>query len=240
MRKVRLMLTFILAVLSLFFLVGCNILNDLVKENIGETPITKLLGDTATEDTVSVITGTEQGEQTIKLYFADKNGEVLVEESRTIPKTLSLARETVNQWVIGPSGATDSYPIISPQTSLKDIGIKNGVATVDLSKEFLQPYSNVSAETALYGLVNTLTQFPTVQIVKIRVEGQEIKTYRSLSTDNLRYRSDLIGYSTGSAVSETNNPAEDTNGNTNIDDNKDDSYSEDNNSSPSEITLFGS
>lgn len=241
MRKVKLLLTFVLAALSLFFLVGCNILSDLVKESGGEAPLAQILNDTQSNDTVPVITSTVQGEQTVRLYFVDKKGEALVEESRTIPKTLSLARETVNQWLIGPSGATDSYPIVDPQTSLKDIGIKNGIATVDLSKEFLQPYSNVSAEAALYGLVNTLTQFSTVQIVKIRVEGQEIKTYRSLSTDNLRFRNDLIGYSAGSVTSEVNNSAEHTHESPIIDDNMSDGYSDNNDSSsPSKIDLFGS
>ncbi|UWG96949.1 GerMN domain-containing protein [Dehalobacter sp. DCM] len=243
MRKVKLLLTFTLAIVSIFFLVGCNILDGLVKDNGGETPLSQILNrNTSSDDTVAVITNPEQGEQTVKLYFADKNGELLIEESRTIPKTLSLARETVNQWLLGPSGATDSYPVVNPQTTLKDIAIKNGIAIVDLSKEFLQPYSNVAAETALYGLVNTLTQFATVEIVTIRVEGQEIKTYRSLSTDNLRYRADIVGYSAGSSVDKTNKPIEaaDESSVDNADSHNDSSTADSATASPSAINLFGS
>ncbi|QHA01518.1 GerMN domain-containing protein [Dehalobacter restrictus] len=197
MRKIRLLLTFVLLIAAITLLVGCNILNDLIKEGGGDAPLSKLLDKTAQEDTVEVTTDSQQTEQTVKLYFADADGKVLIEENRTIPKTLSLARETVSQWLLGPAGRSSAYPMVNPQTVLLDIGIKSGIATVDLSKEFLEPYSNVAAETALYGLVNTLTQFQTVQIVKIRVEGKDIQTYRGIGLENLRYRNDLIGYASG-------------------------------------------
>ncbi|MCG1024878.1 GerMN domain-containing protein [Dehalobacter sp.] len=197
MRKIRLLLTFILMIAAIMLLVGCNILNDLIKEGGGNAPLSKLLNKTVQEDTVAVTTESQQTEQTVKLYFADADGKVLIEENRTIPKTLSLARETVCQWLLGPVGSSGSYPMVNPQTKLLDIGIKNGIATVDLSKEFIEPYSNISAETALYGLVNTLTQFQTVQIVKIRVDGRDIQTYRGIRLENLRSRNDLIGYASG-------------------------------------------
>lgn len=201
MRKVKLLFVFVLCTALIVMLTGCDILNTLIQKDGGSTPLSQILNKNTESDTVPVITTTQQGEHTVKLYFADSSGKVLVEQNRTIPKTLSLARETVSQWLMGPvASSSDSYPLVNPQTILKDIGIKNGIATVDLSKEFLEPYSNITAETALYGLVNTLTQFSTVQIVNIRVEGQDIDYFRGISLDNLRFRNDLIGYSSGSAV----------------------------------------
>lgn len=200
MRKAGLLLTFFLCIAAILLLVGCNILDNLVKDGGGTAPLSQFLNryqDNNTKDATPVITTLEQGESTIKLFFADKSGTQLIEVSRTIPKTLSLAKETVNQWLMGPAGQGDVYPIASPGTSLRSINIKNGVAIVDLSKEFLEPYSNVAAETALYGLVNTVAQFTTVELVKIRIEGQEINMYRGLDLSNLRFRHDLIGYSSG-------------------------------------------
>jgi spore germination protein GerM len=190
-----------MCITAIMLLVGCNILDSLVKDGGGSAPLSQFLNrtpDNKNGDAVPVITTPQQGESTVKLYFADKDGKQLIEVNRTIPKTLSLAKETINQWLLGPAdGAADSYPIVSPETILRSINIKNGIATVDLSKEFLQPYSNISAETTLYGLVNTVAQFSTVQIVKIRVEGQEIKVYRGIDLNDLRFRNDLIGYSSG-------------------------------------------
>lgn len=201
MQRTRLLLTIVVCITAILMLVGCNILDELVKDGGGSAPLSNIFNraldkDTA-RDAVPVITGSDQGEHSIKLFFADKDGKSLIEVNRTIPKTLSLARETVTQWLMGPSNSTEAYPTVSPQTTLRDINIKNGIATIDLSKEFLQPYSNVLPTTALYGLVNTVTQFSSVQIVKIRVEGKEISTYRGISLNDLRFRNDLIGYSSG-------------------------------------------
>jgi germination protein M len=198
MQKARTLLVFFLCIVTILFLVGCNILDSLVKEGGGTAPLSQFLKKSPVEDAQPVITQPEQGEQTVKLYFADSSGQELVEVERTIPKTLSLARETVNQWLMGPVGGTaDAYTAVSPETKLLDINIKNGIATVDLSKEFLEPYSNVAAETALYGLVNTVAQFSTVEIVQIRVEGKDLVSYRGLDLKELRFRNDLIGYSSG-------------------------------------------
>lgn len=200
MQKAKWFLAFMLCVAAIMMLVGCNILDDLIKDDGGNPPLGQILNrndDEAGKNALPVITAQPGGEQTVKLYFADKSGQSLVEQSRTIPKTLSLARETVNQWLLGPAGNTDCYPAVSHQTKLLDINIKNGIAIVDLSKEYLQPFGNVTAETALYGLVNTVAQFSTVQLVEIRIEGQQIKTYRGISLDQLRFRNDVIGYSSG-------------------------------------------
>jgi len=198
-QKTRLLLTCILCITAIMMLVGCNVLTDLIKDGGGTAPLGNILNRTVdkNQNAVPVISNSQQGENQIKLFFSDKSGKKLVEVNRSIPKTLSLARETVHQWLIGPSGSSDSYSAVSPQTALRDININNGIATVDLSKEFLQPYSNVAAETALYGLVNTVSQFPAVQLVKIRIEGKEIKTFRGISLNDLRLRNDLTGYSTG-------------------------------------------
>lgn len=202
MQKIKYLLISILCIAAIMMLMGCNILDNLIKEGEGNAPLAELLnrGDN-NDDGVPVITAPE-GEQTIKLYFAGKNGNTLVEQNRTIPKTLSLARETVNQWLLGPVGDSDCFPVVSPDTRLRDISITNGIATVDLSKEYLEPYGNVTAETALYGLVNTVAQFPSVQLVRIRVEGQDIKVFRGINLNELRFREDLVGYSSGPVIPE--------------------------------------
>ena len=201
MQKAKWLIACILCIAAIMMLVGCNILDSLVKDDGGNPPLGQILNRNTEEEgknALPVITG-QQGEQTVKLYFSDESGKSLIEQSRTIPKTLSLARETINQWLLGPAGNTDCYPAVNPETRLLDINIKNGVAIVDLSSEYLQPFSNVTAETALYGLVNTVAQFSTVQLVEIRIEGQKIKTYRGISLGQLRFRNDVIGYSSGSA-----------------------------------------
>jgi len=217
MRKKPLLLTFFLCLAAIILLVGCNTLDSVLKEGGNSAPLAQILNKIQDKDpegeATPIVAGVQQGETIVKLYFADSRGEGLIEVKRSIPKTLSLARETVNQWLSGPvDRASDAYAAVNPQTVLRDININNGVAIVDLSKQFLQKYSNVSPQTTLYGLVNTLTQFPTVEIVKIRVEGQEIDSYFGIDLTNLRMRPDLIRSSTGSTAQEKeqsgDNPAE--------------------------------
>ncbi|NLO96497.1 MAG: GerMN domain-containing protein [Peptococcaceae bacterium] len=207
MRRRGLLLTFLIYLVIIVALVGCNALDSVLKDGSSKGPLAQILDRTQNNytddisDATPVIAEQQQGESTIKLYFADKEGRYLIEINRTIPRTLSLAKETVCQWLMGPRGEmADIYPAVDPRTALRSINIKNGVAIVDLSGEFLQPYSNVHPETTLYGLVNTLCQFPTVEIVKIRIEGHDINTYQGISLDNLRFRADLIGGSTGPGV----------------------------------------
>lgn len=204
MRTTKILLIFVMSLLMATSLMGCDILSSLVKEGEGTAPLGQFLNRTPTGEALPVITTPIEGEQTVKLYFADESGKRLTETQRTIPKTLSLARETLNQWLLGPAGgAADVYPVVSSQTKLRDINIKNGIAIVDLSKEYLEPYGNVSREVALYGLVNTIAQFPTVEMVEIRIDGKGIGQYRGIQLKNLRFRNDLVGTATGLVQQET-------------------------------------
>jgi germination protein M len=142
------------------------------------------------------------------LYFADATGKYLVKELRVLPNTVSLARETATQWLKGPAETQTTLQALVPTTTvLRDIAIKDNVAIVDLSKEFLQPNSQVSQEVALYGLVNTLTQFATVKQVQLRIEGKQLDNYGTIDTKNLVYKASLVK---GSATTNPIGPSADT------------------------------
>ena len=63
-------------------------------------------------------------------------------------------------------------------TKLLDIDIAKGLARVNLSSEFRDNHWGGSSGEILtvYSLVNTLTQFSTVENVEILVEGEKIET----------------------------------------------------------------
>ncbi|KAB2952740.1 GerMN domain-containing protein [Heliorestis acidaminivorans] len=114
----------------------------------------------------------------LTLYFADPKGQNLIAEERSIPKTESLARSAVQELIKGPGLAGGSLPTVPAGTRLLDINIKDGVCIVDLSKEFKTNHEGGSAGETLtvYSIVNTLTQFPSVEKVQFLVEGQYIDT----------------------------------------------------------------
>ncbi|PKM82956.1 MAG: hypothetical protein CVU89_02135 [Firmicutes bacterium HGW-Firmicutes-14] len=119
-----------------------------------------------------------QGEKvTLALCFADQNGDYLTIEQREIALVPGLARAAVNELIRGPEGKGLSTTI--PEgTRLLDINIDNGLCTVDFSSEFRENHWGGSSGEILtvYSVVNTLTQFATVEKVEILVEGQRIET----------------------------------------------------------------
>ncbi|AET70668.1 sporulation/spore germination protein [Desulfosporosinus orientis DSM 765] len=178
--------------LSLILMTGCGTLETLVKKDGTTTPLTEWIGASENKET-SVPASTTAGEgRAVSLYFPDKSGQYLLKEERMLPKTLSLARETVNQWLKGPMETDIMQSSVSTATVLRDIAIRDNVVIVDLSKEFMMSNSKVSPEVALYGLVNTLTQFSTVKQVQIRIEGQPISKYGTIDATHLAYNTSLI------------------------------------------------
>ena len=189
-----------IVLISLMFLAGCGTLETLInKDGTGSSFSNFIGGDkTALPASTSVSTGetaaTSAGSMAISLYFADSTGKYLIKEERMLPKTVSLAKETVTQWLKGPAvvKGTSALAPVSTATVLLGIAIKDNVAIVDLSKEFLQPNSKVSHEVALYGLVNTLTQFSTIKQVQIRIEGKTLTKYGTIDATKLVNKASLI------------------------------------------------
>lgn len=186
---------------SLIFLAGCGTLETLVNKDGNAKSLGDIIsGDktavlpASTEASIGDTAGTSAASKTIALYFADLTGKYLIKEERVLPKTVSLARETVTQWLKGPAAGkgTNLLAPVSTATTLLDIAIKDNVATVDLSKEFLQSNSKVSPEVALYGLVNTLTQFSTIKQVQIRIEGKPLTKYGTIDAAKLVNKPSLI------------------------------------------------
>lgn len=115
----------------------------------------------------------------VTLYFADKNGDYLRPEKRTIQMAPGLARAAVNELIKGPK-SEDLTATMPEGTKVKDIDIRNGLCRIDLSREFRDNHWGGSSGEILtvYSLVDTLTQFSTVQKVEILIDGQKIDTLK--------------------------------------------------------------
>ncbi|KUO70599.1 MAG: spore gernimation protein [Desulfosporosinus sp. BRH_c37] len=193
--KIRIWNSFLMGVVlfSLIFIAGCGTLETLVNKDGASTAFGDFIGGKSTTVLPAATSvSTSSDAKSIFLYFADSTGKYLVKEQRLLPQTTSVARETVNQWLKGPDEGTNSRASVPTTTVLLDIAIKDNIAIVDLSKEFLKPNSNVSPEVALYGLVNTLTQFATVKQVQIRIEGKALLKYGAIDATKLINKASLI------------------------------------------------
>ena len=109
----------------------------------------------------------------LKLYFANADGTKLVPVYRSLVynSNISMERVAVEQIIKGPN--TDvAFPTISKDAKINSVNVKDGVCYVDFDQAFLtQPYS-VTAEVALYSLVNTIAEFSDVNKVAFTVNGE--------------------------------------------------------------------
>jgi germination protein M len=112
----------------------------------------------------------------LKLYFSDEQGMKLVEEIRDVTQTTEPAAATVRALIDGPKES--GQPTIPLGTKLNKIRIKNQIAAVDLSREFVAncPGGSTGERLAVYSIVNSLTEFNTIKQVKFLVDGKDVET----------------------------------------------------------------
>ena len=127
----------------------------------------------------------------VKVYFMLEGGGTdyrpgpfLVPVYREIPYTQQVATAAVRLLIEGPT--TDeqaSVPALSSavptDTILLGITIDDGLATVDLSREFEAGGGTFSMAARLAQVVFTVTQFPTVQEVEFHLDGQPVTIFSS-------------------------------------------------------------
>lgn len=112
----------------------------------------------------------------VKLYFVGPDGKNLVMEERSIAKTESMARNTLQELIKGPA-ENDNLSVIPEGTRLRDINLKpDGLCIVDLSSQAQQVSNAEQEELMVYAIANTLGQFPTVKEITFMIDGQRVKT----------------------------------------------------------------
>ena len=106
------------------------------------------------------------------LYFATDDGKELMPVYRSVVynSNILMVRLAIEQLLSGPN--TDfAYPTLNPQTKINSVSVRDGVCYVDFDKNFLMQPNTVSAEAAIYSLVNTVCAISDVNKVQISVNG---------------------------------------------------------------------
>ena len=118
----------------------------------------------------------------LKLFFANETGDKLVPVYRSVVynSNISMERVAVEQIISGPN--TDiCYPTISKDSKINSVNVKDGVCYIDFDSAFLSEPYNVTAEVALYSLVNTVAEFSDVNKVAFSVNGESAFTFMDFS-----------------------------------------------------------
>lgn len=167
-----------------------------IKEGAGVVSFEKLLElpDGSFPVTYFTFEAADVTEVPVKLYFPDNNAEKLHLEQRNLDVVNGgTARATVEALIAGPT--TNLVASIPSGTQLLNIYIQEGTAYVDFSQEFISNHSGGSAGElmTLYSIVNTLTEFNTINDVQILIEGEAGETLGNIILDEpIERRQDLI------------------------------------------------
>jgi hypothetical protein len=101
----------------------------------------------------------------------------LVPVLRTVPATRAVATAAVRELLAGPASDERGLLTMIPAGSqLLGITIDGSVATVDLTGAFESGGGSASMFGRLAQLIYTLTQFPTVDTVRLRLDGQSVES----------------------------------------------------------------
>ena len=125
-------------------------------------------------------TSEPSGATSVRIYlFMD---EKLVPVRRSIDATKAVGRAALNELFAGPTDeeAAASPPLttnIPDGTILLGLDIADGLATVDLSREFESGGGSASMSGRLAQVVYTLTQFPTVNRVAFELDGDPVTVF---------------------------------------------------------------
>jgi germination protein M len=101
----------------------------------------------------------------------------LVPVLRTLPATRAVATAAVRELLAGPASDERGLLTMIPAGSqLLGITIDGSVATVDLTGAFESGGGSASMFGRLAQLIYTVTQFPTVDTVRLRLDGQPVES----------------------------------------------------------------
>src|SRR5690554_1942924 len=155
------------------------------------TPTTAPESPEATTSTTAV-----PSEANITVYFVDETGRAVPVE-RTTSQT-GVARAAVEALIAGPnrSEAAAGLSTLFPADSLLlGIRVEDGTAYVDMSLEFAGGGGSASVLGRLAQLVYTLTEFDSIDRVRLLLDGEQIETFSGEGVDVSRplARDDFTG-----------------------------------------------
>jgi predicted small secreted protein len=121
--------------------------------------------------------GTQPPEQKLSLtvYYVKltQNDTYLVREVHQVPQAQDAVKAALEELINTNPVIPGAARVLPLATKINSINIKDGLATVDFSRDVLQANVGASGEAmGIQSIVNTLTEFPEIKKVSFTVEGK--------------------------------------------------------------------
>jgi len=105
----------------------------------------------------------------------------LVRETHQVPYTEGVIKAALEELINADPVTPGAARVLPAGTKIRGVSIKDGLATVDFSRDVLRASVGAAGEElGIQSIVNTVTEFPGVQKVSFQVEGtldQEAKNW---------------------------------------------------------------
>ncbi|MBQ4638896.1 MAG: GerMN domain-containing protein [Clostridia bacterium] len=118
----------------------------------------------------SVETMSSVGANSVQLYFPSSSGRMLVPVTRTVYSDADVATAML-ELAKGPKKDSGLEAPLPQGCGVRSVKMKNGVVTVDFSKEFMDAAKGDNGVQTVRAILFTALQFPGVKKVEITVEG---------------------------------------------------------------------
>lgn len=162
-----------------------NVNGQLLQDSYGN-----FVGNMTNED---FITNTEAGtKKKVKLYFANEDGDALVEHDTEInySGTGSIEELVIKQLINGSTklGMKDTIP---EGTILLNVWKQEGICYVDFNEKFLDKLPNINEDVAIYSVVNTLVELSGISKVQFLINNTTVNTYWEKTPFNSSFERNL-------------------------------------------------
>ncbi len=152
---------------------------DSVSFFVGDEPLTDHVGNVIGAMTSSSFLDTfgEKEEalesDTFTLYYSSSDGKGLIRKARLLHYNNTMSREAVVLSYLSRNPKTDdgAMAILSPNTKVLSVTTKEGVCHVKFDASFLGLQSGVATQTAVYGVVNSLSALDDINKVEIIIDS---------------------------------------------------------------------
>lgn len=129
------------------------------------------------------------------VYFADRNGKLLVKKEVIIhpDARISPEREILRKLIEGPT-TNDVRPVLPPNLKILSINTQDYTCYVNFDRSFITNKKKVGDNLILYSIVNTLTDLKNITKVQILVNGSNVmnSSEGKLTLDPLSRKPELI------------------------------------------------
>lgn len=139
---------------------------------------------------------TMAGGNSVQLYFPSSTGRMLVPVTRTVFSDADVTT-AILELVKGPKADSGLNAPLPKDCGLLGVNMKNGVVTINFTKQFMDAAQGENGVQALRAIMFTAAQFPGVKEVKIAVEGQPYQPPQEAQSTFLNQDTEIMTYYPG-------------------------------------------